>query len=564
MVNILRFKQLLLMATLLLSSISTFAYDIGVDGIYYNILTDSTVEVTQYSIYSGNVVIPSTVSYKGKTFTVTSIGHHAFAECTALTSIKIPDGVTSIGDHAFYYCSGLTSANIPNGVKEIGAFAFRRCRNLESIDIPDGVISIKESAFLECSGLTSVSMGKNITSIEEYAFSDCKGLQSIEMPDNVVEIGDYAFRQCTRLNSVKLSENLTSIGNGVFLNCKSMSTIKLPESITSIGYSAFENCSSLSAINIPLSVISIGYSAFDGCRNIKEINISSVEKWMGLTSNNDRWGLSKYSLIVNGLKLTDLAVPESITTIEKYTFYGCTGLESITFHKGVTTVAQNSFNGCTNVKKIVCQGDTPPACGADALTGISRTDCALYVPETSGSNYQNTTPWSEFTNIVGGVTPKTCEAPTIIFDNDAKKLVFTSATEGATYSYTVTSDDMASEAKSTGEAVMTGVYNITAYTSADGMYNSEKTTAKLCWVSASLEGDGILTAKADRGVVVSSNTNQINISGTINGETIEVYNVGGSKLKSINATGDNTTINGLQSGSVYIVKIGGTKVKVAM
>lgn len=238
-------------------------------------------------------------------------------------------------------------------------------------------------------------------------------------------------------------------------------------------------------------------------------------------------------------------------------------------HKGVSVIVQNAFNGCSNVKKIVCQGDTPPTCGTKALDGISRTECKLYVPETSGSNYKNTAPWSEFTNIVGGGTdtpdtPSTCEAPTITFDNDAKKLVFTSATQGATYVYTVTSEDMASEAKSTGEAVMTGVYTITAYASADGMYNSEKVTAKLCWISASTDTDGILNAQADRGVVVSSNGNQINISGAIDGETIEVYNVGGSKVKSVKASGDNTTISGLQTGSVYIVKIGGTKVKVSI
>lgn len=191
------------------------------------------------------------------------------------------------------------------------------------------------------------------------------------------------------------------------------------------------------------------------------------------------------------------------------------------------------------------------------------------MPETSGSNYQNTSPWSEFGNIVGGGTdtpdtPSTCEAPTITFDNEAKELCFASATEGATFKYTITSDDMASEASTSDKATMTGIYTITAYASAEGMYNSEKTTATLVWVSAAIESDGILAAKAERGVVVSSDGNRINISGTVGGESIEVYSVGGSKVRAVKASGDNTTISGLQSGNVYIVKIGGTKVKVAM
>lgn len=142
--------------------------------------------------------------------------------------------------------------------------------------------------------------------------------------------------------------------------------------------------------------------------------------------------------------------------------------------------------------------------------------------------------------------------------------MFASTTEGAKCRYTITCDDINANEKEANEASMTGVYNITAYASAEGMYVSEKTTVKLCWVSAAIEGDGILTAKADRGVIVSSNGSQIKISGTINGETIDVYNVSGSKVKSVHAIGANTTIDSLQLGNVYIVKIGGSKVKVAM
>jgi len=196
------------------------------------------------------------------------------------------------------------------------------------------------------------------------------------------------------------------------------------------------------------------------------------------------------------------------------------------------------------------------------FNGVDKSACTLNVPGASLSQYTSIAPWSEFTNVVGIF--ETCEAPTITFDNDSKKLVFTSATDGASCHYTITSDDINTSEKKANEVTMTGVYNINAYASADGMYNSKETTAKLCWVSASIESDGILTAKADRGVIVSNNGNQINISGTVNGETIEVYNVGGAKVKSVSATDDNTTISGLQSGSVYIVKIGGTNVKVAM
>lgn len=523
---------------------------------------------------------------------VTSIGSHAFDGCTGLVSINIPEGVTSIEDCTFSGCSSLTMITIPNSLTSIGTSAFSNCEGLTSITIPNSVTSIGNSAFSGCQGLASIYIPNSVTSIGSSAFFNCRSITSVNIPDEVTSIGnrifeycssmtnatigkgvssigEKAFQYCSKLEYITLGEGITSIGDDAFLECKRLVSINIPEGVTLIGSSAFEGCNSLISINIPEGVTSIGSSAFYGCNKKKNVNITNIEKWMIMSCENNRWGLTNYNLIVNGLKLTDLAVPESITTIGNYSFYDCISLESITLHKGVTAIVQNAFNGCNNVKKIVCQGDVPPVCGAKVLEGISRTNCTLYVPETSGSNYQNTAPWSEFTNIVGGGTdtpdtPKTCEVPTITFDNETKKLVFTSATDGATCKYTVTSDDINTTEKEANEATMTGVYTITAYASAEGMYNSNKTTAKLVWVSAAIEDTDILNAKADRGVIVSSNGDQINISGTVGGETIDVYNVGGSKVKSVKAGGNDTSISGLQSGNVYVVKIGGTKVKVAM
>ena len=108
-----------------LSTVTVFAHDFEVDGIYYNKNADGTsVTVTyrgnsfnEYSDeYSGNVVIPSSVTYSGNTYAVTSIGDYAFSRCSGLTSITIPNSVTSIGSGAFYSCRGLTSITFPNSV----------------------------------------------------------------------------------------------------------------------------------------------------------------------------------------------------------------------------------------------------------------------------------------------------------------------------------------------------------------------------------------------------------------------------------------------------------------
>lgn len=116
-----------------LSTVTVFAHNFEVDRILYNKNADGTsVTVTyrgesydEYSDeYSGNVVIPSSVTYSGNTYAVTSIGADAFCGCSGLTSITIPNSVTSIGNSAFSWCSGLTSISIPNSVTSIGNGAF--------------------------------------------------------------------------------------------------------------------------------------------------------------------------------------------------------------------------------------------------------------------------------------------------------------------------------------------------------------------------------------------------------------------------------------------------------
>ena len=133
-------------------STSASAYDVEIDGICYNLNSEGkTAEVTFVDKnYSGEVVIPSSITSKGKEYTVTSIGYRAFSDCSRLTSVTIPNSVTSIGERAFSSCKGLTSVTIPNSVTSIGQSAFKGCSGLTSVTIPNSVKSIGEWAFKDC------------------------------------------------------------------------------------------------------------------------------------------------------------------------------------------------------------------------------------------------------------------------------------------------------------------------------------------------------------------------------------------------------------------------------
>ena len=118
------------LTTLILSvffSISALAYDVMVDGICYDISETTATVTSGEKEYSGDIVIPESITYNNSKYSVTSIGDKAFYECSGLTSVTIPNSVTSIGYAAFYYCSSLTSVTIPNSVTSIGDKAFEKC-----------------------------------------------------------------------------------------------------------------------------------------------------------------------------------------------------------------------------------------------------------------------------------------------------------------------------------------------------------------------------------------------------------------------------------------------------
>ena len=306
----------------------------------------------EYSIGSGklylnNVLLTDVVVPDG----VTSIRNYAFKYCSSLTSVTIPEGVTSIGSSAFSNCSGLTSVTIPSSVTSMGYYAFYNCSSLTSVTIPEGVTSIGYYAFCDCSSLTSVTIPSSVTSIGGGAFSHCSSLTSVTIPEGVTSIGSYAFSWCSSLTSVTIPSSVTSIGDGAFYNCSSLTSVTIPEGVTSIGSSAFENCRSLTSVTIPSSVTSIGESAFF-CSDLQSLYISDLASWLSIDCG-DGASLLPEKLYLNNVLLTDVVIPDGVTSIRNYAFYNCSSLTSVTIPEGVTLIGDGAFKNCSSLTSVV-------------------------------------------------------------------------------------------------------------------------------------------------------------------------------------------------------------------
>lgn len=245
------FLSFLLTMLLCMTGETAFAADISAkndDGvtIYYLFINDSTeLAVTYTGIaytsdklpfennYTGKVVIPESVTYNGKTYSVTSIGNGAFYGCTDLTSVTIPNSVTTIKGQV-KWISGYMGGTYPA--------AFEGCTSLKSIRIPDSVTEIEQYTFTGCSNLTSIIIGNDVASIDKNAFSGTGWYN--KQPNGILYFGNWllGYKGGMPIGAVSILEGTTRMANNAFSGCVNLTSVTIPNSMTNIGSGAFSGC----------------------------------------------------------------------------------------------------------------------------------------------------------------------------------------------------------------------------------------------------------------------------------------------------------------------------------
>ncbi len=388
-----------------------FAAQSGTNTLFYKITDAENKEVALVSEFEplendlkayntepkGTLIIPSSVTNGGITYSVTSIGDKAFFWCFDLTGpLTIPNSVAIIGAGAFNNCSDLTgSLTIPSSVTNIEREAFLSCRGLTgSLIIPNSVTTIEARAFEDCSGFTgSLIIPNSLTTIANRAFWGCKGLSgSLVIPNSVTTIGYYAFEDCSGFTgSLIIPNSVTSIGVGAFEDCSGFTgSLIIPNSLTTIGKEAFDKCTSLTEVinyatvpqdieylkvflNVGIDTIILyvpeasieAYKAAEGWKDFK--NIESATSFTAITAEGYELAydinFADTTVICLGLKnsadagsanlvipstATHLGVSYRVTSIKQQAFYCCNGFTgTLTIPSSIDSIGSKAFSTCS-------------------------------------------------------------------------------------------------------------------------------------------------------------------------------------------------------------------------
>ncbi len=325
------------------------------DYIFYN--DNGSYYLMGYAGTDTELVLPDDI--EGNKY---GIYQYAFANCSDLTSIEIPDSVETIGSSAFYDCDSLTSVVIGNSVTTIGDDAFSGCYKLievinkSSLTIEAGSYVYGDVAYYAKQVITDEA-DSNIIKKDGYIFYNDNGSYyligyegtdtELVLPENIdgngYAIYQYAFYNCGELTSIVIPDSVTSIGDGAFSDCDGLTgELIIPDSVKTIGGSAFEYCNSLTSVVIGDGVTTIGSYAFYNCSGLTGIKIPDSVETIGSSAFSDCDGLTG-----------ELIIPDSVTSIGNSAFWDCSGLTSVVIGNSVTSIGEDAFEDCNKLIEVI-------------------------------------------------------------------------------------------------------------------------------------------------------------------------------------------------------------------
>ena len=327
------------------------------------------------------------------------INHHV------LRHVMVRRTVKEIPYHAFAGCSKLETVRLPDSIRAIDSGAFWGCKRLKSIELPEGVRMIDSSAFYGCASLTSIRIPASVTCVDYAVFNRCRNLTSIDVDegneDYYSEDGVLFSKRRPGLDAYPpgkagryvIPDSVKTVDNFAFIDCVNLTSIKIPDSVVSIGVHAFKRCRKLKSVRIPASAAQVD-GAFFGCSGLRSIVVDddNVRYYSrdGVLYDHARMELNRYPPAKDGdtfdvsvftevigygafegcTKLRSITLPEGLKKIDEEAFRGCTGLESIVLPYSLASIGMKAFADCTNLRSVTIP-DTVREIGEGAFEGCS-------------------------------------------------------------------------------------------------------------------------------------------------------------------------------------------------
>jgi len=359
------------MVAVVLSAICNglMAHDFEVDGIYYNILSESKkeVEVTfkdsfdpnnPERIYRGTVNIPATVAYRGGTYKV-----------------------IRIGENAFHYCNELEKVTLPTGLITIGEFAFCECEKLGDVTIPTTVTTISDRAFAGCKAMKHVVIPANVTQMGDYVFDHCEGVESVRLEDSATDLPSGYWGVSYDFPNVKTAYIGRNSGGWAatfdwtfswYANGK-LESVEFGPLVTEIPWHfMYTECFNVPSITIGANVKTISDGAFGGCASVKSVVIPDKVEYIGSDAFSGGFWQCEMSL------------------------------REVIIGKKVKEIGENAFANCKKLEAVAVKNPTAYAIPENVFEPTTYIDATLYVPTGKKRSYETTNYWSTFHQIVEG------------------------------------------------------------------------------------------------------------------------------------------------------------------
>lgn len=341
------------------------------------------------------------------------IGGSAFKGCTNLASLALPETLETIGSSAFESCTSLETITLSSALKKIGSSAFKNCQAITSLTLPESLETIDTSAFEGCANLASINLEK-VKYINQKAFKGCESLTFADLtgfvgytsstsyagklynetfcnsgltsftfdntdpdmtnviPARITSFGtklfsntklvrvtfedsdaslylSTAFDSCAELVSVNFGTRQMSIPANAFKNCTSLGSISIGTGVSSLGKNAFSGCTNLTEVNIPTdgALKTVAENVFTNMANLQTVSFTGVGGTLTSIANN----------AFKGTGITEIEIPEGVTSIGKYAFQNCASLTKISLPASLTSIGEDAIDGCDKLSSIDVAAD---------------------------------------------------------------------------------------------------------------------------------------------------------------------------------------------------------------